>query len=91
MQQRRHSLQLLTTLDSVPVQIVNHGPNDMRMYYHSFDAARQHYVIGLATSRDGFVWDKQGPVFSGSGDADGAHDSRGATSCQVLYNSEISR
>ncbi len=76
--------------DAVSVQIVNHGPNDMRMYYHSFDAARQRYVIGLAISRDGFVWDKQGPVFSGS-DADGAHDARGATSCHVLYNSEISR
>ena len=69
---------------------MNFGPGDMRMYYHSFDAARQRYVVGLATSRDGFNWDKQGPIFDGSG-AEDAHDACGAMACHVLYNSEISR
>jgi hypothetical protein len=35
----------------------------MRMYYFSFDRSRRRFVIGLATSRDGFKWDKQGPIF----------------------------
>jgi hypothetical protein len=35
-------------------QVVAAGPNDMRMYYHSFDARRQKYVVGLAVSPDGF-------------------------------------
>jgi hypothetical protein len=35
----------------------------MRMYYHSFDAARGKFVVGLATSADGFKWTKQGPIF----------------------------
>ena len=71
-------------------QIVNRGAGDMRMYYHSFDAARQRYAVGLATSRDGFNWDKQGPVFAG-GDAADDHDARGVAACHVLYDGEVSR
>ncbi len=35
-------------------QVVQAGPRDMRMYYHSFDQAKGRYVVGLATSPDGF-------------------------------------
>ena len=38
-------------------QVVAAGPNDMRMYYFSFDAAKQRYGIGLATSDNGFKCD----------------------------------
>jgi len=44
-------------------QVVAAGPRDMRMYYHSYDARKGRYVVGLATSADGFKWDKQGVVF----------------------------
>lgn len=39
------------------------GPRDMRLYYHSYDQRKQKFVVGLATSPDGFRWTKQGPVF----------------------------
>lgn len=69
--------------------MVNAGPGDMRMYYHSYDAGQQRYRVGLAISADGFSWKKQGPVFSG-GEGSG-HDARGAASCQVVFDSEIGR
>ena len=40
-------------------QVLAAGPRDMRLYYHSFDVSRQRYVLGLATSPDGFRWKKQ--------------------------------
>lgn len=36
------------------MQVVAAGPNDMRMFYHSFSQQQQRYVVGLATSKDGF-------------------------------------
>jgi hypothetical protein len=39
----------------------------MRMYYHSFDRSRQRFVVGLATSPDGFKWTKKGPIFEVGG------------------------
>lgn len=59
-------------------QVVAAGPRDMRMYYHSYDAARKKYVVGLATSPDGFKWTKQGPIFHG-GAADSDFDGLGVT------------
>ena len=53
------------------------------MYYHSFDAARQKYIVGLATSPDGFKWTKQGPIFEGATEA-GQFDSRGAAARCVV-------
>ena len=44
-------------------QVVAAGPRDMRMFYHSWDPRRRKYLVGLATSPDGFSWEKQGPVF----------------------------
>lgn len=46
-------------------QVVAAGPRDMRMYYHSYDVQREKYIVGLATSPDGFKWTKQGPIFEG--------------------------
>jgi len=63
-------------------QVVAAGPRDMRMYYHSFDASAGRFKVGLAVSRDGFNWTKQGPVFEG-GPA-GAFDAAGAAACQVV-------
>ena len=73
------------------MQVVNVGPGDMRMYYHSYDAAQLRYRVGLATSPDGFTWKKEGPVFSGSSGEASAHDARGAASCHVVYDSEVGR
>lgn len=64
-------------------QVTAAGPADMRMYYHSYDARLQRFVIGLATSPDGFRWTKQGPVFDGSL-TPGAHDEKGAGACHVV-------
>jgi hypothetical protein len=55
---------LLTDFLCAPrVQVVAAGPRDMRMYYNSFDRSRQRFVVGLATSPDGFKWTKKGPIF----------------------------
>lgn len=57
-------------------QVIAAGPRDMRLFYHSYDARERQYRVGLATSPDGFKWQKQGPVFSGG--RPGEFDSRGA-------------
>ena len=59
------------------------GPKDMRMFYHSFNAATQRWTLGTATSKDGFVWKKAGPIFAGS-DAETDFDGRGAAACHVV-------
>lgn len=51
-------------------QVVSTGPRSMHMYYHSYDTSRDKYIVGLATSPDGFKWTKQGPIFEGGTDKD---------------------
>ena len=50
-------------------QVLALAPNDMRMYYHSYDTRQRKWVVGWATSADGFKWSKQGPIFAGGQDA----------------------
>ncbi|KAL0055171.1 hypothetical protein WJX82_008147 [Trebouxia sp. C0006] len=64
-------------------QVVAAGPGDMRMYYHSFDKVQRRFVVGWASSPDGFKWTKQGPMFSGSTEA-GAFDARGIAACNIV-------
>ena len=64
-------------------QVVAAGPKDMRMYYHSFDMRKNKYVVGLATSTDGFRWEKRGPIFEGH-DKDIGFDSMGAAARCVV-------
>ncbi|KAK9838636.1 hypothetical protein WJX74_000352 [Apatococcus lobatus] len=71
-------------------QVVAAGPNDMRMFYHSFDQQQQRCTVGLATSKDGFRWRKQGSIFSGSLEP-GAFDSRGVTSRHVIRDPDSNR
>ena len=35
-------------------QVVAAGPGDMRMYYQSYDPRKQRFVVGWASSPDGF-------------------------------------
>jgi hypothetical protein len=35
-------------------QVLAAAPKDMRLYYHSYDAAQERFRVGLATSQDGF-------------------------------------
>ena len=63
--------------------MLNAGPGDMRMFYHSFDASKQLLCVGLATSPDAFKWHKQGPIFVGTGQPDG-FDCRGVASSNVV-------
>ena len=65
------------------VQVVAVGPKDMRMFYHSFDASTETWTVGTATSKDGFVWTKGGPIFAGSG-SQGDFDGKGAAACHVI-------
>ncbi|WPT17716.1 hypothetical protein PSENEW3_00005718 [Picochlorum sp. SENEW3] len=67
-------------------QVVAAGPRDMRMYYHSYDEKKKRYVVGVATSPDGFRWEKRGPVFDGApeGAPDDTFDSMGAASRCVV-------
>lgn len=46
-------------------KVVFHGNGDLRMYYHSFDAATGEFCIGIARSRDGIKWVKLGKVLGG--------------------------
>ncbi|CAK0770976.1 hypothetical protein CVIRNUC_003820 [Coccomyxa viridis] len=64
-------------------QVVAVGPKDMRMFYHSFDASTETWTVGTATSKDGFVWTKRGPIFAGSGSR-GDFDGKGAAACHVV-------
>jgi hypothetical protein len=43
------------------------GPRDLRMYYHSFDAAAAKWTVGVALSADGLKWERGVPVFAGGG------------------------
>ncbi len=38
------------------LQVVAAGPGDMRMHYHSFDKEKQRFVVGWASSPDGFKY-----------------------------------
>jgi hypothetical protein len=67
-------------------QVVAAGPKDMRMYYHTFDARKNRFVVGLATSADGFKWEKRGPIFEGGG---GDFDSMGAAARCVVREVEM--
>jgi hypothetical protein len=68
-------------------QVVAAGPRDLRLYYHSFDAATQKWTVGLARSSDGLKWERWSPtpgargVFSGGGHA---HDAGGAAARHVV-------
>lgn len=61
----------------------------MRMYYHAFDAAKRKWVVGAASSRDGFNWKKQGPVFEGGEASD--FDALGAAAHCVVRDVESKR
>ncbi|KAK9901696.1 hypothetical protein WJX75_008691 [Coccomyxa subellipsoidea] len=64
-------------------QVVAAGPRDMRMFYHSFNAAAQKWTVGWAASEDGFSWKRGGALFSG-GDDTSAFDGAGAAACHVV-------
>jgi len=70
-------------------QVLALGPQDMRMYYHTFDATVKRWVVGVATSKDGFNWRKQGPVFSGSESAD--FDVNGVAAHHVVKDGDSKR
>jgi hypothetical protein len=70
-------------------QVLALGPQDMRMYYHTFNSTAKQWVVGVATSKDGFNWRKQGPVFSGSETAD--FDVNGAAAHHVVKDGDSKR
>lgn len=74
---------MITASQGLALQVVAAGPRDMRMYYHSYDAAAARWTVGLATSEDGFRWARAGPVFAGGGDG-AAFDARGAAARHVV-------
>ncbi|XP_050374098.1 uncharacterized protein LOC126791666 [Argentina anserina] len=65
-------------------QVVVHGNDDMRMYYHSFDAENGHFAIGMARSRDGIRWVKLGKIIGGG--AKGSFDELGVKNACVVRN-----
>ena len=65
------------------------GQRDMRMYYHTYDQQKKRYTVGLACSRDGFKWQKQGPIFEGSGTH--AFDAKGASAHHIVKDPEARR
>lgn len=71
------------------MQVLALGPGKMRMYYHSFSPKKQKWVIGYATSHDGFNWKKEGPIFEGGEDSD--FDAKGAASHCVVQDVDSGR
>lgn len=67
-------------------QILNNGPNDMRMYYHSFDKGDGKYKIGLATSPNGFDWSKKGIIFTGNNKKSNFDEKGTSSHCIVTLN-----
>ena len=67
-------------------KVIAAGPKDMRLFYHSFDKIRGRFVVGVATSPDGFKWTKQGVIFdpAAEGGTSGSHDAMGAAAVQVV-------
>ena len=52
-----------------------------KMYYHTFDPKANKYVVGIAKSKDGIKWEKDGAVFMGG--SPGCFDEQGAARCFV--------
>lgn len=73
--------------DGLP-QVEALGQKSLRMHYHSYSADEQQWVVGLATSKDGFKWAKQGPVFRGSGQP---FDAKGVVSHHIVKDPEARR
>ncbi|KAI3433028.1 uncharacterized protein J3R85_007212 [Psidium guajava] len=69
-------------------QVVFHGNGDLRMYYHSFDAEKGEYCIGMARSRDGIKWLKLGKILGGR---KGCFDERGAANARVVKSKKDGR
>mmetsp|Transcript_28728 Transcript_28728/g.73066 ORF Transcript_28728/g.73066 Transcript_28728/m.73066 type:complete len:445 (-) Transcript_28728:259-1593(-) len=67
-------------------QVMSVGPRDMRMFYHSWEPRQGRYLVGVATSPDGFRWTKQGVVFDTKalGAKPGDHDELGAAARHVV-------
>lgn len=68
-------------------QVVAAGPRDLRLFYHSWDAATHKWTVGVARSPDGLKWERWAPtpgargVFAGGGFP---HDAGGATARHVV-------
>eukprot|EP00931_Biecheleriopsis_adriatica_P049843 TRINITY_DN28837_c0_g2_i1.p1 TRINITY_DN28837_c0_g2~~TRINITY_DN28837_c0_g2_i1.p1 ORF type:complete len:263 (+),score=30.99 TRINITY_DN28837_c0_g2_i1:93-791(+) len=43
-------------------QVIKHGPDEWRMYYHGAGRSDRRFRIGLATSVDGLTWERQGVI-----------------------------
>jgi len=69
-------------------QIIAVGSEFFRLYYHSIDPKTKKLTVGMATSRDGFKFEKTGQVFQGSG-KEGAFDENGAGRRHVLFVREL--
>lgn len=59
------------------------------MYYHSYSQEQQRWTVGLATSADGFKWEKRGPIFHGTESS--AYDARGAASHHIVMDVDARR
>ena len=76
-------------------QVVNAGPRDLRLFYHSFDAETRKWTVGLARSDDGLKWRRWGGggaddrgVFAGGGHR---HDAGGAAARHVVRDAASGR
>ncbi|KAG8047326.1 hypothetical protein GUJ93_ZPchr0008g12837 [Zizania palustris] len=70
-------------------KVVLHAEGDLRMYYHSFDEMSQRQAIGLARSRDGIRWKKEGKVLEGG--KTGSFDEAGVRQGHVVRDSAAGR
>ncbi|KAK4263490.1 hypothetical protein QN277_028889 [Acacia crassicarpa] len=65
--------------------VVVHSSDDLRMYYHSFDAINRRFAIGIARSRDGMRWIKLGKIVENRKQI-GLFDELGIRNANVVRN-----
>lgn len=66
-------------------KVIMHSDDDLRMYYHSFDAENGHFAVGLARSRDGIRWIKMAKIMGGRSEK-GSFDEFGVLNASVVRN-----
>lgn len=69
--------------------VVVHRSEDLRMYYHSYDAEKGQFGIGMARSRDGIRWVKLGKIMEGG--SKGSFDELGMMNACVVRHQKDGR
>ena len=68
-------------------QVINHSNEEFRMYYSTYHETSGTWQISLATSSDGLLWTKKGPVFKAPDEKENSE----AWDCKGVHRHHIIR